>query len=62
MLINIVNTVTTLILSTDASYNTSMQLIYKNFVTSIPLTIFYGLCRPEKKLSKYMPSSNFMGL
>lgn len=62
MLVNLVNTVNTLILSNDASYNPSMQQTYINFITVIPLTIFYGLCRPEKKLSKYMPASNFMGL
>lgn len=62
ILINLINTVTTLIMSNDVSYSTSMQLIYKNYVTSIPLTIIYGLCRPLKKLSKYLPNSNFMGL
>lgn len=62
ILANLLDTLNTLILSHDSSYSTSMQLIYRNFFTSIPLTIFYGLSRSSKKLTKNLPNSNFMGL
>lgn len=36
--------------------------MYKNFITTLILTLLFGLSRPAKKLTKYLPSSNFMGL
>lgn len=61
-IVNFLSITSTIILTSDVSYATSMQLIYKNFLTTILLTLFFALSRPEKQLSKYLPNSNFMGL
>lgn len=61
-IVNFMAVVTTIILTVDAAYTTSMQLIYRNFVTTILMTLFMALSRPVKTLTKYLPSSNFMGL
>lgn len=38
----------TLLMSTDASYFTSIQLIYKNFLSTLIITLFLGMTRPAK--------------
>lgn len=59
---NFMDIITFIILITDASSPTSLHIIYKNFVTTIFITLFFALSRPAKQLSKYLPNSNFMGL
>lgn len=51
-----------ILLTTDASGATSIQIIYKNFLTTLFITLFFALSRPIKKLTKNLPNSNFMGL
>ena len=50
-----------IILTTDVTFATSMQSIYKNFITTLFMTLFFALSRPAKVLSRYLPNSNFMG-
>ena len=38
----------TLILSTDASYFTGTQLIYKAFMSTLVITVFFGMSKPAK--------------
>ena len=54
--------VNTLILTEDCSYFTSLQLLYKNFVNTLLITLFFGMSRPAKKLAKATPSSNYLDL
>lgn len=54
--------VVTLILSTDASYFTSLQLIYKAFMSTLVITVFLGMAKPAKKMTKYLNNSNFIDL
>lgn len=60
-IINFLSITSTIILTSDSSYNSSYQLIYKNFLTTILLTLFFAFSRPAQSLSKYLPNSNFMG-
>lgn len=57
--LSIVNTV---ILTEDCSYFTTYQLLYKNFVNTLLITLFFGTCRPLTKLKKFIPNSNFLDL
>lgn len=45
-IVNFLSITSTIILTSDVSYDTSMQLIYKNFLTTILLTLFFALSRP----------------
>jgi cation-transporting ATPase 13A3/4/5 len=54
--------VVTLILSTDASYFTSMQLIYKSFLNTLIITLFFGVTQPAKRMTKYLNNSNLVDL
>lgn len=46
----------------DASYQPAALGIIKNFLCVYPITIALGLTAPAKKLTKYCPSSNMIGL
>jgi magnesium-transporting ATPase (P-type) len=54
--------VVTLILSTDASYFTSLQLIYKSFLSTLIITLFFGVTKPAKQMTKYLNNSNLLDL
>lgn len=54
--------VVTLILSTDASYFTSIQLIYKSFLNTLIITLFFGMTKPAKQMTKYLNNSNLVDL
>lgn len=62
LIVNFISITTTLLLTADVTYMTSMHLIYKNFVTTLLMTLFYALSRPAKSLSKFLPNSNFLGV
>jgi magnesium-transporting ATPase (P-type) len=57
--LSIVNTV---ILTEDCAYFTSLELIYKNFINTLLITVCFCMCRPSRKLSKPIPNSNFLDL
>jgi hypothetical protein len=61
LIVNFISITSTIIQTSDVSYSTSMQLIYKNFVTTLLMTLFFALSRPLKQLSRYLPNANFMG-
>jgi hypothetical protein len=52
----------TLLLTTEGSYPSSIQLIYTNFGLMLAVPLFYGLSRPAEKLTKYLTQTNFLGL
>ena len=54
--------VLTLIMTSDYSYFTSIELIYKNFFNTLLLTLLYGRSKPADKLTKKTPNSNFLDL
>jgi magnesium-transporting ATPase (P-type) len=54
--------VVTLIMSTDACYFTSLQLIYKSFLSTLPITLFLGMTKPAKTMTKYLNNSNLLDL
>lgn len=57
--ISIVNTV---ILTEDCTYFTSFELMYKNFLNTLWMTVALCLSHPAKKLNKLIPNSNFLDL
>lgn len=57
--LSIVNTV---ILTEDCAYFTTYQLLYKNFVNTLWITLFLGTCKPFTQLKKFIPNSNFLDL
>ena len=61
IMVNIIAAVSTIYLTNDYSYNTSLQLMYRVFANYIIHTLALGLSRPSTTLNKYLPSSNFMG-
>ena len=54
--------VVTLLMSLDVTYFNSFQLLYKNFVNNLTITLFLGLSRPAKRLSRWVPNSNLLDL
>lgn len=54
--------VVTLICSTDASYFTSLELIYKSFLSTLVITLFFGVTKPAKQMTKYLNNSNLLDL
>ena len=52
----------TLLMSTDSSYFTSIQLIYKNFLSTLIITLFLGMTRPAKQMCRYLNNSNLLDL
>lgn len=52
--------IVTLILSTDSSYFTSLQLIYKSFLSTLIITLFLGMTRPAKQMCRYLNNSNLL--
>jgi hypothetical protein len=50
------------LLTSDGSYLSSIQLTYRNFALMLMVPIFYGLSRPAERLTKYLAQTNFMGL
>ena len=57
--LSIINTV---ILTEDCAYFTSFELMYKNFLNTLWMTVTLGLSFPAKKLNKLIPNSNFLDL
>jgi hypothetical protein len=56
LIISFVTITTTVILTFDSSYQTSMELI------ASPFTMLFALSKSIKSCNKHMPDSNFMGL
>lgn len=54
--------VVTLICSTDASYFTGFELIYKSFLSTLIITLLLGMTKPPEKLTKYLNNSNMIDL
>jgi magnesium-transporting ATPase (P-type) len=54
--------VVTLICSFDASYFTSLELIYKSFLSTLVITLFFGMTKPAKQMTKYLNNSNLLDL
>lgn len=54
--------VLTLIMTSDYSYFTSIELIYKNFLNTLLITLLFGRSKPAEKLTKKTPNSNFLDL
>lgn len=57
-----ISIIVTIIIAFDSSYFTSMELIYKNFVNTLLITLFFGMTKPATKLTRYIPNSNFLDL
>ena len=51
-----------LVLTKDATYPSSMMLIWRNFTAMLIIPLFYGLSRPAEQLTRYLVNTNFMGL
>lgn len=49
-------------MTSDYSYFTSIELIYKNFFNTLLITLLFGRSKPVKKLTKKTPNSNFLDL
>jgi hypothetical protein len=62
MLINFLYLPTLLILLLDITTIAPMHEIYRNFLCILPITGVFGFSRHSKKLSKFLPNSNFMGV
>jgi magnesium-transporting ATPase (P-type) len=45
----------------DATYLTSLELIYRNYTEILLIPAFYGLSRPAAKLTRYYTPTNFLG-
>jgi magnesium-transporting ATPase (P-type) len=54
--------IVTLIMSTDSSYFNSIQLMYKSFFNTLPLTLLLGMSKSAKQMTKYLNNSNIMDL
>lgn len=50
------------ILASDGTSFNGLQTIYFNFIATIWLPMLMGLSRPNKKMNRYSPCSNFMGI
>jgi hypothetical protein len=61
LIINFLSIVSTIILTSDASSDTSLEIIYKNFLVNIPITVSFSFSSPSTTLTKFLPNSNFMG-
>jgi hypothetical protein len=46
----------------DATMSSPIQQLIRNFLCIYPITILISLTPPAKKLTKYIPSSNMIGL
>ncbi len=62
LIISFLTITSTLALTYDSSYHTSMQLMYLNFLIISPITVLFAFSKPNKTLNKELPNSNFMGL
>lgn len=61
LIISFLTITSTLILTFDASYHTSIQLIYLNFFIISPITMLFAFSKSQRKLSPLQPDTNFMG-
>lgn len=61
LIISFLTITSTLILTFDASYHTSIQLIYLNFFIISPVTMLFAFSKSQSKLTAFQPDTNFMG-
>ena len=54
--------VVTVIMTSDATYFTGLELIYKNLFSTLLITVFFGLTKPSKQLTKHLNNTNMLDL